>query len=124
MAAQCAPCNWNITLCIVLPLLLPLMSLHLLKTWLGYSGLTLIVTNAVVPSLTGTALWLRSEYVAHHFLRSTGHRCGRGDVKRAAAAGFSRVAPVLPATMALVMALIAFWHVAAAFLFALHGMGQ
>ncbi|RNC44733.1 hypothetical protein TcCL_NonESM05586 [Trypanosoma cruzi] len=100
-------------------LFLPAVSLWILQVGFDYHGAALCLINMFVPLFTACALWLRSEVLARKYIKYADHHCRRGDETRARAAGVSRVSPVLPAVLSLIMFLYTFWHVVAAVLFLL-----
>ncbi|RNF26746.1 uncharacterized protein Tco025E_00980 [Trypanosoma conorhini] len=108
--------GWTACCCL---LLLPAFSLWTLRAGFDYHGATLCFLNMLVALFAACALWLHSERLAQKYIKYALHHCSRGDEARGLAAGVSRVSPVLPAVLSLVMFLYAFWHVVAAVLFLL-----
>ncbi|RNF10799.1 hypothetical protein TraAM80_01341 [Trypanosoma rangeli] len=100
-------------------LLLPAISLWTLRAGFGYHGATLCFLNMLVPLFAACALWLRSTRLAQKYIKYVGHHCSRGDEARGLAAGASRISPVLPAVLSLIMFLYTFWHAIAVVLFLL-----
>ncbi|ORC85333.1 uncharacterized protein TM35_000361930 [Trypanosoma theileri] len=92
---------------------IPLITLCFLHIGLHYSGVILCMANTPVPFLLGTVLWLRSEQVARAYVSSVGHHCSYKERLPVSTSGPSRVSPVLPAILSLIMFLFTFWHLLA-----------
>ncbi|RHW71642.1 hypothetical protein DPX39_070067000 [Trypanosoma brucei equiperdum] len=96
---------------VIIPFLLPLLSMCILRWKLEYAWAELFVLNALVSAFTGLVMWLHSERVANMFLQYSGHSYGKANEGAAALLGVHRISPVLPACVSLFLMLISFWHV-------------